>query len=94
VGGKQKGERTAVSRSLSAVAAGLAGSLICGARLDNPGASASPLQIIGWALPWMRRTGSLPHFVTVLEGMHTVLQGTLRVASIINNSYDFFSIRL
>lgn len=38
----------------------------------------------------MCRTGSLLHFVTVLEGIHVVLQGTLRMASIINNHYDFF----
>lgn len=39
----------------------------------------------------MCRTGSLPHFATVLEEVfHIVLQGTLRRASIINNHYDLF----
>lgn len=85
---------TAASSSLSVVAAGPVGCLIFETWLDNPGASAGLLQIISQSLPQMCRTGSLPHFVTVLEGIHVVLQATLRMASIINNHYDFFSVRL
>lgn len=89
-GSRQKGKHTAESSSLSVVAAGPVGCLIFETWLDNPGASAGLSQIISQSLPQLCRTGSLPHFVTVLEGIHVVLQGTLRMASIINNHYDFF----
>lgn len=86
---RQKGKHCRSSR-LSVVAAGPVGCLIFETWLDNPGASTGLFQIISQSLPQMCRTGSLLHFVTVLEGIHVVLQGTLRMASIINNHYDFF----
>lgn len=89
-GGRQKGKHTAESSSLSVAAAGPVGCLIFETGVDNPGASAGLLQIISQSMPQMCRTGSLPHFVTALEGIHVVLQGTLRISSIINNHYDFF----